>query len=74
MNPQGELTMKLGEFVYDGNGQLLTKDEQYTVYDVGSEVEAYPVGASEPVVMNKGAFVSLINGRLEKVKGYTPMA
>ena len=65
--------MRIGEFVYDGNGQLLTNGTHYTVYDADGQIEAYPVGGSEPITMNRGTFASLVNGNLVQTEGYTPM-
>lgn len=64
---------KLGEYSYDGNGELLDRGVNYTLFDTGSTIEAYPEGEGEPIVMNKGAFTSLKRGKLRKNKGNTPM-
>lgn len=65
---------RLGQFRYNGNGELLENGEEYTVFEVESSVEAYPEGEAHPVEMNKGVFVSLRNGNLEEIEGDTPMA
>ena len=65
--------MKLGEFRYNGNGQLLENGKEYTMFDTGSIVEAYSEGDMEPVEMNRGVYVSLRNGNLERIEGETPM-
>lgn len=65
--------MKLGEFEYDGNGKLLEQNVNYTVFETESGIEAYAENEDEPIEMNKGAFASLRNGKLEKVEGATPM-
>jgi len=66
--------MKLGQFEYRGNGKILEQNIEYTLFDVGSEVEAYPENESDPIVMNKGAFATMRRGNLEQVDGDTPMA
>lgn len=65
--------MKLGVFIYNGDGELLDNNVEYTIFETENTIEAYPEGSGEPVEMNKGTFVSLLNGKLEQVKGSTPM-
>lgn len=65
---------RIGEFMYNGNGKLLENGEVYTIYQTTDGVEAYAQNDPEPVEMNKGTFVSLQNGNLERVDGSTPMA
>jgi len=64
--------MKLGYFMYDGNGKLLETNVEYAIFEVDNEIEAYAEASPEPVTMNRGTFASLRNGNLEKVEGYTP--
>lgn len=67
--------MKLGEYRYYGDGELLENNTTYTMYQVNSMlIEAYPEGAGEPIEMNTGAFVSLQRGNLEQISGGTPMS
>lgn len=65
--------MRIGQFMYTGNGELLEKNIEYTFYENGAEIEAYPEGSAEPVTMNRGVFASLQRGNLDQVDGYTPM-
>lgn len=65
--------MKLGQFRYNGDGELLEQNIEYTVYETESGVEAFPENSGEPVVMSKATFVTLQRGNLEQVDGYTPM-
>lgn len=66
--------MKIGIFEYNGNGKLLEQNVTYTIFETENIVEAYPEGKGEPIEINKGTFTSLLNGKLEQVKGGTPMA
>ena len=66
--------MKIGEFMYNGNGELLESNVRYTVFKTeNNEIEACPAGAVEPVTMNKGVFTTLMRGNLRQVEGFTPM-
>ena len=66
--------MKIGEFMYNGGGELLESNVRYTVFETeNNEIEAYPAGLPEPVTMNKGVFTTLMRGNLRQVEGFTPM-
>ena len=69
------MTNRLGNYRYDGHGQILETDEEYTIFDTeDGEIEAYPKGQGDAIILpNRGAFESLRCGRLEKVEGATPM-
>jgi hypothetical protein len=72
--PVREPTMtRLGEYRYNGNGQTLENDTEYTAYETDSGVEMYPEGASEPITVNRGNFTQMQNRTLEPIEGDTPM-
>jgi len=74
VHPVRETTMRHGNFRYDGNGTVLENGVEYTIFETDDGIEAYPEGEREAIVMNKGTFVTLRNGKLEKTEGATPMA
>lgn len=64
---------RLGQFRYNGNGQTLEQNTEYTIYETNDGVEAFAEGDSDPVTMKKATFASLRSGNLEQLEGATPM-
>jgi len=64
---------RLGEFEYNGNGQTLENNVEYTAYETDSGIEMYAEGEGDPVTLNRGNFTQMEGRTLERLEGDTPM-